>query len=167
MWVKVEFTHMKRIISMFRGFSKISIDSKGRLAIPSRYRSLVLDQAQNNLVITLNPLDRSLWLYPLPEWELIEDKLAALSDFDKQSRRTKQMMRGYANDCQLDAQGRILIPKELREYAELSRQAVILGQGNKFEIWNEKSWETQRDNWLESVGNESTSSSDSLRSLSL
>jgi len=77
------------------------------------------------------------------------------------------MMRGYANDCQLDAQGRILIPKELREYAELTRQAVILGQGNKFEIWNEKSWKTQRDNWLESVGNESTSSSDSLRSLSL
>ena len=102
---------------MFRGFNKISIDTKGRLAIPSRYRSLILDQALNNLVITLNPLDRSLWLYPLPEWELIEDKLAALSDFDKQSRRTKQMMRGYANDCQLDAQGRILIPKELRGYA--------------------------------------------------
>ena len=152
---------------MFRGFSKISVDSKGRLAITSRYRSLVLDQALNNLVITLNPLDRSLWLYPLPEWELIEDKLAALSDFDKQSRRTKQMMRGYANDCQLDAQGRILIPKELREYSKLTRQAIILGQGNKFEIWNEKSWETQRDNWLESVGNESASSSDSLRSLSL
>ena len=152
---------------MFRGFSKISIDSKGRLAIPSRYRALVLDQALNNLVITLNPLDRSLWLYPLPEWELIEDKLTTLSDFDKQSRRTKQMMRGYANDCQLDSQGRILIPKELRGYAELSRQAVILGQGNKFEIWDEKSWEKQRDDWLESISNESTSSSDSLRSLSL
>jgi MraZ protein len=103
----------------------------------------------------------------LPEWELIEDKLTTLSDFDKQSRRTKQMMRGYANDCQLDSQGRILIPKELRGYAELSRQAVILGQGNKFEIWDEKSWEKQRDDWLESMGNESTSSSDSLRSLSL
>jgi len=152
---------------MFRGFSKISIDSKGRLAIPSRYRALVLDQALNNLVITLNPLDRSLWLYPLPEWELIEDKLTTLSDFDKQSRRTKQMMRGYANDCQLDSQGRILIPKELRGYAELSRQVVILGQGNKFEIWDEKSWEKQRDDWLESMSNESTSSSDSLRSLSL
>ena len=167
MWVKVEFTNMKRIISMFRGFSKISIDSKGRLAIPSRYRALISDQALNNLVITLNLLDRSLWLYPLPEWELIEEKLAALSDFDKQSRRTKQMMRGYANDCQLDNQGRILIPKELRGYAEIKRQAVILGQGNKFEIWNETSWEKQRDDWLESIGNESTSSSDSLGSLSL
>ena len=153
---------------MYRGCSKISIDSKGRLAIPSRYRALILEQAQNNLVITLNPLDRSLYLYPLPEWEIIEDKLAALSDFDKQSRRTKQMMRGYANDCQLDSQGRILIPKELRGHAELSRQAIILGQGNKFEIWNEKTWEKQRDDWLESVGDESTSSSsDSLRSLSL
>ncbi|MAS83817.1 MAG: cell division/cell wall cluster transcriptional repressor MraZ [Legionellales bacterium] len=153
---------------MYRGCSKISIDSKGRLAVPSRYRALILEQAQNNLVITLNPLDRSLYLYPLPEWEIIEDKLAALSDFDKQSRRTKQMMRGYANDCQLDSQGRILIPKELRGHAELSRQAIILGQGNKFEIWNEKTWEKQRDDWLESVGDESTSSSsDSLRSLSL
>ena len=153
---------------MFRGFSKISVDSKGRLAIPSRYRALVLDQAQNNLVITLNPLDRSLWLYPLPEWELIEDKLSALSDFDKQSRRTKQMMRGYANDCQLDSQGRILIPKELRNHAALTKQGVILGQGNKFEIWDEKSWQKQRDDWLESVGDESvSSSSDSLHSLSL
>ncbi len=153
---------------MYRGCSKISIDNKGRLAVPSRYRALILEQAQNNLVITLNPLDRSLYLYPLPEWEIIEDKLAALSDFDKQSRRTKQMMRGYANDCQLDSQGRILIPKELRGHAELSRQAIILGQGNKFEIWNEKTWEKQRDDWLESVGDESTSSSsDSLRSLSL
>ena len=153
---------------MYRGCSKISIDSKGRLAVPSRYRALILEQAQNNLVITLNPLDRSLYLYPLPEWEIIEDKLAALSDFDKQSRRTKQMMRGYANDCHLDSQGRILIPKELRGHAELSRQAIILGQGNKFEIWNEKTWEKQRDDWLESVGDESTSSSsDSLRSLSL
>ena len=153
---------------MYRGCSKISIDSKGRLAVPSRYRALILEQAQNNLVITLNPLDRSLYLYPLPEWEIIEDKLAALSDFDKQSRRTKQMKRGYANDCQLDSQGRILIPKELRGHAELSRHAIILGQGNKFEIWNEKTWEKQRDDWLESVGDESTSSSsDSLRSLSL
>ena len=153
---------------MYRGCSKISIDSKGRLAVPSRYRALILEQAQNNLVITLNPLDRSLYLYPLPEWEIIEDKLAALSDFDKQSRRTKQMMRGYANDCQLDSQGRILIPKELRGHAELSRQAIILGQGNKFEIWNEKTWEKQRDDWLESVGDESTSSaSDSVRSWSL
>lgn len=152
---------------MFRGFNKISIDSKGRLAVPSRYRDLISVQAENSLVITLNPLDRSLWLYPLPEWDVIEDKLASLSDFDKQSRRTKQMMRGYATDCQLDSQGRILIPKELRSYADLTKQAVILGQGNKFEIWNEKAWEAQRDEWLETVGDDSQSTPESLQSLSL
>ncbi len=152
---------------VFRGFNKISIDSKGRLAVPSRYRDLIAVQAENNLVITLNPLDRSLWLYPLPEWDVIEDKLATLSDFDKQSRRTKQMMRGYASDCQLDSQGRILLPKELRSYAELTKQAVILGQGNKFEIWNEKAWDAQRDEWLESVGDDSVPTPESLQSLSL
>ena len=152
---------------LFRGFNKISIDNKGRLAVPSRYRELISVQAENSLVITLNPLDRSLWLYPLPEWDVIEDKLASLSDFDKQSRRTKQMMRGYATDCQLDGQGRILIPKELRAYADLTKQAVILGQGNKFEIWNEKAWEAQRDEWLETVGDDSQSTPESLQSLSL
>jgi transcriptional regulator MraZ len=152
---------------VFRGFNKISIDNKGRLAVPSRYRELISVQAENSLVITLNPLDRSLWLYPLPEWDVIEDKLASLSDFDKQSRRTKQMMRGYATDCQLDSQGRILLPKELRSYADLTKQAVILGQGNKFEIWNEKAWEAQRDEWLETVGDDSADTPESLQSLSL
>ena len=152
---------------LFRGFNKISIDNKGRLAVPSRYRELISVQAENSLVITLNPLDRSLWLYPLPEWDVIEDKLASLSDFDKQSRRTKQMMRGYATDCQLDSQGRILIPKELRSYADLTKQAVILGQGNKFEIWNEQAWEAQRDEWLQTVGDDSLSTPESLQSLSL
>jgi transcriptional regulator MraZ len=152
---------------VFRGFNKISIDNKGRLAVPSRYRELISVQAENSLVITLNPLDRSLWLYPLPEWDVIEDKLADLSDFDKQSRRTKQMMRGYATDCQLDSQGRILIPKELRSYADLTKQAVIFGQGNKFEIWNEKAWEAQRGEWLETVGDDSVPTPESLQSLSL
>jgi MraZ protein len=152
---------------MFRGFNAVSVDSKGRLAIPSRYRDTLSAQSECCLVITLNPLDRSLWLYPLPEWELIETKLAALSDFDLQSRRTKQMMRGYASDCQLDNQGRILLPKELREYAGITHQAVILGQGNKFEMWDEESWNLQRDQWLQKIGDDNGESPDTLKSLSL
>lgn len=152
---------------MFRGFSTHNIDSKGRLAIPSRYRDRLHAMAAGQLVLTLSPLDRSLWLYPLNEWELIEAKLAALSDFDKQSRRAKQMMRGYATDCAIDSQGRILIPNELREYASLEKQSVILGQGNKFEIWDESSWITQRDIWLKKVGKQSKSPSDELITLSL
>ena len=152
---------------MFRGFSTVSIDSKGRLAVPSRFRERLLDLAGGCLVQTLNPLDRCLWLYPLNEWEVIEDKLAALSDFDRQSRRAKQMMRGYATDSRLDGQGRILIPQELRDYATLARQAVILGQGNKFEVWDQASWEAQRDRWLEQVGDEDSEPSEALKPLSL
>ena len=152
---------------MFRGFSSVSIDSKGRLAVPSRFRERLLDIAGGCLVQTLNPLDRCLWLYPLNEWEVIEGKLAALSDFDRQSRRAKQMMRGYATDSQLDAQGRILIPQELRAYASLDKQAVILGQGNKFEVWDQGNWEAQRDQWLEQVGDENGEPSEALKPLSL
>jgi MraZ protein len=123
--------------------------------------------ANGNLVLTLNPLDRSLWLYPLSEWELIEGKLAELSDFDLQGRRTKQMMRGYATDCQMDGQGRILIPQELRMYAKLGKQAVILGQGNKFEIWDEQTWKKLREEWLEEIGKDAGEPSETLKSLSL
>ena len=152
---------------MFRGFSAINLDSKGRVAIPSRYRERLDDLAEGRLVLTMNPLDLCLWLYPLKEWELIEEKLAALSDFDLQSRRTKQMMRGYANDCQMDSQGRILLPQEHREYAALDKHAVILGQGNKFEIWNQRSWEEQRDRWLARIDSEDGKPADALHSLSL
>lgn len=135
--------------------------------MPSRYRASLDVQAENQMVITMNPLDRSLWLYPLPEWEIIEAKLADLSDFDKQSRRTKQMMRGYATDCQLDSQGRILIPKELRQYATIQKQAMVFGQGNKFELWDEATWQAQRDDWLESIEGNDAEPTDVLKSLSL
>lgn len=152
---------------MFRGFHTVNIDDKGRMAIPSRYRQRLTSEADGYLVQTLNPLDRSLWLYPLNNWEQIETKLAALSEFDKQSRRTKQMMRGYACDCQLDSQGRILISSELRDYARLQKQVVILGQGNKFEIWDQSSWEQQRDIWLSQIDEQDGELSEALKSLSL
>jgi MraZ protein len=152
---------------VFRGFNTVTIDSKGRLAIPSRFRERLANMTGASLVLTLNPLDHCLWMYPYSDWELIEKKLAELSDFDKQSRRTKQMMRGYANDCQLDGQGRILIPQELRDYAGLQKQAVILGQGNKFEIWNQNNWEAQRDLWLSQLDEIDGEPSAALKSLSL
>ncbi len=77
------------------------------------------------------------------------------------------MMRGYATDCHLDTQGRILLSQELREYSNIGKQAVILGQGNKFEIWDEISWNEQRDQWLSELGNEDSEPSERLKSLSL
>jgi MraZ protein len=94
---------------MFKGFSSVNIDAKGRLAIPARYRDQLSAGDSSALVLTLNPWDRCLWLYPASEWELIEAKLQGLSDFDHESRRTKQIIRGYATDCAFDGQGRVAL----------------------------------------------------------
>ncbi len=152
---------------MFRGLNTVSVDVKGRLAIPARAREVLARIDSPALVLTLNPWDRSLWLYPLAEWEAIELKLSGLSDFDKQSRRTKQIMRGYATDCRCDAQGRVLLPQELREIAGLGKQVVLLGQGNKLEIWDEAAWRSERDGWLNEVGGGAQTPSAALDSLSL
>lgn len=152
---------------MFRGLSTVSIDAKGRLAVPARFRDQLARLDGATLILTVNPWDRCLWLYPLPEWDAIEAKLSTLSDFDKSSRRTKQIMRGYATDCRCDAQGRVLLPQELREIATLERQAVMLGQDNKLEIWNAESWRAERDDWFDDVAGGTDTTSTALGSLSL
>ncbi|MEQ8662781.1 MAG: division/cell wall cluster transcriptional repressor MraZ, partial [Gammaproteobacteria bacterium] len=136
---------------MFRGITTVNLDVKGRLAVPVRFREMLAAADSRELVITLNPWDRCLWLYPLAEWQLIETKLSGLSDFDKQSRRTKQILRGYATDLACDGQGRILLPQELRDIATLDKQVMLLGQGNKMEIWDAARWRAERDDWLEDV----------------
>ncbi len=153
---------------MFRGFYSVSIDSKGRVGLPTRYRALFEPlQAPTTLVITVNPWDRALWLYSLPAWTTIDEKLLALPDGDLASRRAKQVIRGYATDCECDAQGRILIPQEHRSFAGLERRASVLGQGNKLELWDANAWEQQRDAWLQDVDQGAASSSSVLGSLSL
>ena len=97
----------------------------------------------------------------------LEKKLAALSDFDRQSRRTKQIMRGYAADCSCDGQGRVLLPAELREIAGITKQVTVLGQGNKIEIWDQATWQSEREQWLRDVADGVDTSSAALESLSL
>lgn len=121
------------------------------MAIPARYRDLLVARGTDTLVITVNPWDRCLWLYPLPEWQVIDDKLALLPDGEKDSRRAKQVIRGQATDCCCDAQWRVLLPQELRSFARLDKRAVFLGQGNKFELWDEEAWARQREEWLQDV----------------
>jgi len=152
---------------MFKGFNSISIDAKGRLAIPARHRDQLSAEDSGALILTLNPWDRCLWLYPASQWALIEAKLQELSDFDREARRTKQIIRGYATDCALDGQGRVLLPNELRKFALLGKRIVFLGQGNKFEIWDEVLWSEQRDEWLDGVNDRDGSGSAVLTTLSL
>ena len=152
---------------MFRGIHKVTVDSKGRFAVPTKIRDLLNKEQVIDLVLTLNPWDRALWVYPLLEWERIEEVLSSLSDFDKQTRRTKQIMRGYASDCTLDPQGRILLSQEIRTLTGVTKESVLLGQGNKLEIWDSAFWNEERDSWLDSVENSDSLKSTGLDSLSL
>lgn len=125
---------------MFRGIHQLSLDNKGRLAVPTVYRQCLLDTVDGRVVLTVDR-DRCLLLYPLNVWERIEQQLIQLSSVNKRARALKRLMMGYAQVCQLDAAGRLLIPGLLREFAQLEKSVVMVGQGNKFEIWSEAAWQ--------------------------
>lgn len=129
---------------MFRGLSPLALDGKGRLAIPTRYRELLVQRCGGHLIVTLDP-SGCLLLYPFPEWEPIERRLNALPSFDPLSRHMQRILVGSATDLELDGAGRILLPAPLREKARLDKDVVLVGQGNKFEIWNDQAWQAQLD----------------------
>ena len=133
---------------MFRGINSIALDSKGRLAMPARYRELLSNLSQTALVVTIDTEETCLLLYPEQEWQRIEVSLQRLPSFNPAARRIQRLLIGHATDLELDASGRILIPSELRTYASLNKQAVLIGQGNKFEIWDEVLWQSRRSAWL-------------------
>lgn len=151
---------------MFRGEYPVTLDTKGRLAMPSRYRERLKDQSGGLLIATVNRSDRCLLIYPMPEWEETEKRLMELPSFDPANRRLQILMVGHATDLEMDAQGRILIPPNLREYASLSRDAVLIGQANRFELWDEAHWKARREQWLQ-VDEAAEAVSPELRALKL
>lgn len=134
---------------MYRGLHSINIDAKGRITMPTRYREQLQDESQNRIVLTIDTEDKCLLLYPLLAWEEIETKLASLPSFNAAARRIQRLLIGHATESELDSQGRLLLPPLLREYAKLDKQIMLVGQGKKFEIWDEAFWNTRRDEWLE------------------
>ena len=124
---------------MFRGVAHLALDSKGRLAIPAKHREALAAREAGHLVLTADP-GHCLLLYPLSEWEPIERRLMSLSSFDEQLRRLQRLLVGHADDVMLDAAGRILVPPALRQYATLDKRVILVGQGNKFELWDEAKW---------------------------
>lgn len=133
---------------MFRGANNVTLDAKGRLAVPTRYREGIVERSSGRLIATVDRSDRCLLIYPLPEWEEIELKLRRLPSLNRAVRRLKRLMIGHATDLELDANGRVLIPPNLRDYAGLTKDAVLIGQGNHFELWDEAHWNESRDEWL-------------------
>ena len=152
---------------MLRGAHAITLDTKGRLALPPRYREWLRDVRQNQLVCTIDISHPCLPLYPLTEWEEIEKKLKALSNVNPLERRLQRLLLGYASECELDGNGRFLVPAPLRQHAALDKQVMLVGQLNKFEIWSEAGWLAQVDADLESLPAADWSQSDNLRDFSL
>ncbi len=133
---------------MFRGMNSINLDAKGRMAMPSRYRDMLMSQFDGRLVATIDTQGKCLLLYPIDEWEEIQAKLEKLPSFNDRARRTQRMLIGHATDLEMDGSGRILLPQVLREWAELDKHVALVGQGKKFEIWSEKNWNDLSKSWL-------------------
>jgi len=127
---------------VFRGVSELVLDAKGRLAIPARHREGLAAGGDGRLVITA---DRGgcLLIYPLDAWEPIQARLMRLSSFDDNIRSLQRLLVGHADDVELDAAGRILVPPALRRYAGLDKRVVLVGQGQKLELWDEAKWQAQ------------------------
>jgi len=134
-------------IVVFRGATKVTLDAKGRLAVPTRYRERLASRCNGQIVVTVDK-DYCLLIYPLPDWEELERKLVRLPSMHKIARRILRIMVGYATEVDMDGSGRILLSRELRDFAGLEKQAILLGQGNKFELWDEERWIEKRDAWL-------------------
>jgi len=133
---------------MYRGVQHINLDAKGRFAVPARQREALMAECQGHVVITIDTQSACLAVYPLPEWERIERDVQSLPALNPGVKRFQRLVLGYASDVELDGSGRVLLPPALREYARLEKRLVLVGQGNKLELWSEELWLAERDSAL-------------------
>ncbi|MBW7901679.1 MAG: division/cell wall cluster transcriptional repressor MraZ [Rhodocyclaceae bacterium] len=129
---------------MFFGAAALSLDAKGRLAIPARHRDALVAAANGTLVLTAHP-HRCLLLYPEPAWTPIRDKVLSAPSLEQQSALLKRLLVGFAREESVDSAGRLLIAPELRQFAQLEKQVWLVGQGNHFEIWSDAGWQKQQE----------------------
>ena len=137
---------------MFRGVQHINMDAKGRLAMPARQREPLLSQCEGQIVVTIDTQSKCLVVYPLPEWERIEKDIQSLPALNPSVKRFQRLVLGYASDIELDGNGRMLLPQSQREYAQLDKKLVLVGQGNKLEVWSEALWMAEQEQALEDSG---------------
>ncbi len=120
--------------------------------MPARQREPLLSECGGQVVVTIDTQSACLAIYPLPEWERIEKEIQNLPALKPAVKRFQRLMLGYATDLELDGNGRMLLPQSLREYARLDKKLVLVGQGNKLELWSETLWLAERDQALQDSG---------------
>jgi MraZ protein len=137
---------------MFRGINSATLDGKGRMALPTRFRESLMVASEGKIVVTIDTGEKCLLLYPLYEWEIVQRKLEGLPNIIENARRLQRLLIGHATDIDMDGQGRILLPAMLREFAGLDKKLVLVGQGNKLEVWSEALWLAEQEQALEDSG---------------
>ncbi len=152
---------------MFSGASGINLDSKGRIAMPTRYRELLRVESSGKLVITVDIQSSCLLIYPIHEWQQIENKLLSLSDTQPTERALKRLLLGYAHECELDNNGRLLLPLTLRKYAGLEKHTMLVGQLNKFELWDADEWQQLIEESKQAISSEALANNERLANFSL
>ena len=139
---------------VFRGVTAINLDAKGRFAIPTRYREELQDCCERQLVVTVAMNEKCvgesgcLWLYPLPEWEKLELTVSKLPTLNKMAGKLRRFLIGNATETEMDGQGRLLVSEKLRQFAGMEKKLILVGQLNKFEIWNEDAWNAKESEWM-------------------
>ncbi|NND90376.1 MAG: division/cell wall cluster transcriptional repressor MraZ [Granulosicoccus sp.] len=131
----------------FRGITKLSVDAKGRVAMPKNHRDKLEEHGIKELVVTVDKTAGCLLIYPPPIFDELEEKVMALANHDDAAREAQRRFVGHATELELDGTGRMLLPAELRDYAGIGRKAFLIGQGKKFELWEERAWEAECDKW--------------------
>ncbi len=126
---------------MFTGSTQMALDGKGRLAIPARLRERLTTSCAGHLVLTADPTSGCLLLYPYPEWERVASRLNALPSLDPIAKELKRLVIGSAEEVDPDSAGRILVNPMLRRFAKLEKSVALVGQGEKFEIWDDATWQ--------------------------
>lgn len=148
---------------MFRGVTTINLDAKGRFAIPTRYREELRECCDRQLVVTVAVNEKCvgepgcLWLYPMPEWNKLELTISKLPTLNKMAGKLRRFMIGNATEAEMDAQGRLLLSEKLRKFAGMEKKLILVGQLNKFEIWNEAAWNAKEDEWMNDDENDDLS----------
>lgn len=125
---------------MFRGANSINLDSKGRIAVPAKYRQCISESTASHMIITCDPYDNCLLIFTLEHWESTEADLQSLSNSKPLHRRLKRIMLSHATEVDMDANGRLLIPSVLRERAKLQKDVMLIGHGKTFQLWDENQW---------------------------
>jgi MraZ protein len=137
------------------------------MVVPTRYRESLQLDSRGRVVLTIDTEEKCLLMYPLAAWEDIENKLAALPSFNPAARRIQRLLIGHATETEIDSHGRILLPPLLREYAGLKKHAMLVGQGKKFELWDDKLWQERRTEWLDEESLSDANLPEEVKSLSL